>query len=66
MTSAMCFLKVFDFQLLQVAGNTIYNMIKLEETELIDERPVKPQKIISTEVADILSKIFDIMNIYNF
>jgi peptidyl-prolyl cis-trans isomerase SDCCAG10 len=34
----------------KVAGNTIYNMIKLNEIELIDERPVRPEKIISAEV----------------
>ena len=34
----------------KVAGNTIYNMIKLNECEVIDERPTRPEKIISTEV----------------
>jgi peptidyl-prolyl cis-trans isomerase SDCCAG10 len=34
----------------KVAGNTIYNMIKLNECECINERPVRAEKVISTEV----------------
>lgn len=34
----------------KVAGQTIYNMIKLNECEVIDERPTRAEKIISTEV----------------
>ena len=36
----------------KVVGNTIYNMIKLNECELHDERPTRPDafKILSTEV----------------
>jgi peptidyl-prolyl cis-trans isomerase SDCCAG10 len=34
----------------KVAGNTIYNMIKLAEMETIDERPVRPDKIISCQI----------------
>ena len=34
----------------KVVGNTVYNMIKLNECEVIDERPVRPEKIISVEV----------------
>jgi peptidyl-prolyl cis-trans isomerase SDCCAG10 len=41
----------------KVAGNTIYNMIKLNECEVIDERPVRPEKIISTEVIYLLLSI---------
>ena len=33
----------------KVAGQTIYNMIKLNECEVIDERPTRAEKIISTE-----------------
>jgi len=34
----------------KIVGNTIFNMIQLNECELIDERPVRPPKIISCEV----------------
>lgn len=34
----------------KVAGQTIYNMIKLNECECIDDRPKRPEKIISTQV----------------
>lgn len=34
----------------KVVGNTLFNMLKLEESELIDERPIRPHKIISTEI----------------
>ena len=34
----------------KVGGQTIYNMIKLNECECIDERPVRPEKILSTQV----------------
>lgn len=34
----------------KVVGNTIYNMIRLNECECIDETPVRPEKIISTQV----------------
>ena len=34
----------------KIADNTIFNMIKLNECECIDERPLRPVKIISTEV----------------
>jgi peptidyl-prolyl cis-trans isomerase SDCCAG10 len=39
----------------KVVGNTVYNMIKLNECEVIDERPVRPEKIISVEV-NVFSK----------
>lgn len=34
----------------KIPDTTIYNMIKLNELELIDERPIRPERIISTEV----------------
>lgn len=34
----------------KTGGATVFNMIKLNESELIDERPVRPEKIISTEI----------------
>ena len=34
----------------KVVGQTIFNMLKLNECEVVDERPVRPEKIISTEV----------------
>lgn len=34
----------------RVGGQTIYNMIKLNECELIDERPVRAERILTTEV----------------
>lgn len=34
----------------KIVGNTIYNMIKLNEYECVGERPLRPEKIISTEV----------------
>lgn len=34
----------------KVVGNTLYNMIKLNECECINERPVRAEKIISAEV----------------
>lgn len=34
----------------KVVGKTVYNMIKLNECECIGERPVRPEKIISTQV----------------
>lgn len=34
----------------RVGGTTIYNMIKLNESELIDERPVRPERILSAEI----------------
>jgi peptidyl-prolyl cis-trans isomerase SDCCAG10 len=42
----------------KIPDTTIYNMIKLNELELIDERPVRPERIISTEV--ILNPFDDI------
>ncbi|CAG9863683.1 unnamed protein product [Phyllotreta striolata] len=46
----------------KVTGNTIYNMLKLEEGLLEDETPVYPQKILKTEVlhnpfTDIIPRI---------
>ncbi|XP_024081043.1 peptidyl-prolyl cis-trans isomerase CWC27 homolog isoform X2 [Cimex lectularius] len=44
----------------KVGGDTIYNMIKLEEGEIVDEdRPVYPQKINSTEI--LLNPFTDIV-----
>ena len=40
----------------KVVGNTIYNLIKLNDCEIIDERPIRPEKIIKTEV---ISNPFD-------
>ena len=40
----------------KVVGNTIYNLIKLNDCEIIDERPIRPEKIIKTEV---ISNQFD-------
>lgn len=34
----------------KVGGQTIYNMIKLNECECVDDRPVQPEKIKSTKV----------------
>lgn len=34
----------------KIVGKTVYNMIKLNEIECIGEQPVRPEKIISTEV----------------
>ena len=34
----------------KVIGNTIYNMIKLNESELVNERPKRPERIISAIV----------------
>lgn len=34
----------------RVGGTTIYNMIKFNESELIDERPIRPEKILSAEI----------------
>ncbi|CAF0976799.1 unnamed protein product [Brachionus calyciflorus] len=34
----------------KVGGQTIYNMIKLNECECVGDRPVRPEKILSTQV----------------
>lgn len=34
----------------KVAGPTVFNMIRLNELELVDERPVRPEKILATEI----------------
>jgi len=34
----------------KVGGATVYNMIKLNESELIDERPARPERIFSAEI----------------
>lgn len=34
----------------KVVGNTVYNLIKLNDCEVINERPIRPEKIISTEI----------------
>lgn len=34
----------------KVGGQTIYNMIKLNESDCHDERPIRPEKIISTSI----------------
>ena len=34
----------------KISDNTIFNMIKINEFEVIDERPTRPVRIISTEV----------------
>lgn len=34
----------------KVSGQTVFNMIRLEEGEIEDERPAYPHKILSTEV----------------
>lgn len=31
-------------------GNTLFNMLRLGESECVDERPIRPERIISTEV----------------
>ena len=36
----------------KVVGNTIFNMLKLGEGELIGETPVRKHKIIKAEVSD--------------
>lgn len=42
----------------QITGDTIYNMLRLSEVEIgMDERPVNPYKITSTEVGMRLSVI---------
>ena len=38
----------------KIADNTIFNMIKLNECEVIDERPLRPVKIISSEVITLM------------
>lgn len=50
----------------KISGNTIYNMLKLEEGLIEDERPVYPHKIISTEVLnnpfpDIVPRVKEIV-----
>jgi peptidyl-prolyl cis-trans isomerase SDCCAG10 len=34
----------------KVVGHTVYNMIKLQDGELEDDRPVRPHKIVRTKV----------------
>ena len=34
----------------KVVGNTLFNMLKLSEGEIIGDNPVRPHKIIKTEV----------------
>jgi peptidyl-prolyl cis-trans isomerase SDCCAG10 len=36
----------------KVVGNTLYNMLKLGESECIDERPSRPHKVTSAEVTN--------------
>lgn len=42
----------------KVVGNTIFNMLKLGESECVEERPTRPERIISAEV--ILNPFEDI------
>lgn len=47
---------IFNFFLLQVGGNTLYNMLKLQEVDVgPNDRPYYPVKIISTEVSLIIN-----------
>ena len=46
----------------KVVGNTIFNMIKLNECEVIDERPIRAERIISTEVENFFIYILNIHN----
>ena len=40
----------------KVTGNTLYNMIKLQEVEIgVDDQPLYPHKIIKSEVCWLLS-----------
>lgn len=34
----------------KIGGATVFNMIKLNESELVDERPVRPERIHSVEI----------------
>ncbi len=36
----------------KIGGTTVYNMIKLNDSELVDERPVNPERIFSVEIID--------------
>ena len=42
----------------KIPDATIFNMIKLNEAEVIDDRPIRPERIISTEVLIQLKLIF--------
>ena len=43
----------------KIVGNTLFNMLRLAESESVDERPVRPERILSTEV--ILNPFSDIV-----
>lgn len=42
----------------KISDNTIFNMIKINECEVVDERPLRPVRIISTEVHLLLISFY--------